>query len=157
MDRFKLRATASAIVERDGKILVTIEPADLDHMDGPRHIAKPGGHIEDGESVFDCLTRETWEETGYRVRPTALVGIYLQRFSDSSSVNFTFACELEREIPEPITSPDILEATWMTRDELLARRSEWRRGSTIDSLEDYLAGKRYPIDFIKYLDHTKTP
>jgi 8-oxo-dGTP pyrophosphatase MutT (NUDIX family) len=36
----------------------------------------PGGVLERGERLEECLTREAWEETGLRVVPERLVGIY---------------------------------------------------------------------------------
>ena len=36
----------------------------------------PGGRMEPGESAAECAAREVFEETGLRVRPTRLVGIY---------------------------------------------------------------------------------
>ena len=157
MERFNIRATASTIVERDGRILVNREYVDLERRDLGLHISKPGGHLEDGESALACAVRETLEETGYRVRPTALVGVYFQRFPDSSSVNVTFAGELESEEQLPIAEQDIVEALWMPIEELKARRSEWRRGSTIQAFDDYFDGKRHPLDIINWFDHTKTP
>jgi ADP-ribose pyrophosphatase YjhB (NUDIX family) len=38
--------------------------------------ALPGGAIELGESVGDCVVRETKEETGLDVEVTGIVGIY---------------------------------------------------------------------------------
>jgi 8-oxo-dGTP pyrophosphatase MutT (NUDIX family) len=36
----------------------------------------PGGRMEPGESAAETCARETWEETGLRVRVGRLVGIY---------------------------------------------------------------------------------
>lgn len=36
----------------------------------------PGGVMEPGEGIVDCLVREVWEETGLEVEPMRLVGIY---------------------------------------------------------------------------------
>ena len=36
----------------------------------------PGGHVEAGESVAEACERETWEETGLKVRVMHLVGVY---------------------------------------------------------------------------------
>src|SRR5262245_23671865 len=38
--------------------------------------AAPGGAIEPGESPCDAVAREVWEETGLRVEPVALRGVY---------------------------------------------------------------------------------
>lgn len=36
----------------------------------------PGGRMEPGESATEACTREIWEETGLKVEPTRLIGIY---------------------------------------------------------------------------------
>src|SRR5919106_4723427 len=36
----------------------------------------PGGVLENGESIEDGLVREVFEETGIRVEPVALTGVY---------------------------------------------------------------------------------
>lgn len=38
--------------------------------------ALPGGGLEPGETVVESAVRETFEETGFKVRVTGLVGIY---------------------------------------------------------------------------------
>jgi ADP-ribose pyrophosphatase YjhB (NUDIX family) len=36
----------------------------------------PGGHMDPGESVTECCTREVLEETGLRTRVVRLTGVY---------------------------------------------------------------------------------
>jgi 8-oxo-dGTP pyrophosphatase MutT (NUDIX family) len=36
----------------------------------------PGGHMEPGETLAECLEREVWEETGLRVEAGRLIGVY---------------------------------------------------------------------------------
>jgi 8-oxo-dGTP diphosphatase len=46
----------------------------------------PGGIMEPGERIADCLIREVWEETGLEVEPVRLVGVY----SDPAYVDVTY-------------------------------------------------------------------
>lgn len=38
--------------------------------------ALPGGGVDVGESAVDAAVRETWEETGFNIEVTGLVGLY---------------------------------------------------------------------------------
>ena len=63
--------TVATIVERDGRFLVVEEET--------RHgieLNQPAGHLEIGETLPAAAIRETLEETGWHVMPTALVGVY---------------------------------------------------------------------------------
>ena len=44
---------------------------------GARVINQPAGHIEKDEAVIDAAVRETLEETGWEVKPTALLALHL--------------------------------------------------------------------------------
>ena len=82
--------TVATIVERDGRFLVVEEET----RTGMR-LNQPAGHLEVGESLPAAAIRETLEETGWHVVPTALVGVYRWQTPDSQStfVRFTFAAD----------------------------------------------------------------
>jgi ADP-ribose pyrophosphatase YjhB (NUDIX family) len=61
----------------------------------------PGGGVELGESLEATTVREVFEETGLKVRPTALIGVY-SAYQDSypngdqaQTISTVFACEIE--------------------------------------------------------------
>lgn len=62
----------------------------------------PGGLIELDESIEECVMREVWEETGLRVEPTRLVGVYSSPAYDviypngdqAQLVGYCFACRI---------------------------------------------------------------
>lgn len=60
---------AGIIIEQDGKFLV------VDRTDGLGYNI-PGGIVRYKETVEHCVSRETYEETGYTVQITGLVGVY---------------------------------------------------------------------------------
>ncbi|WND37584.1 NUDIX hydrolase [Streptomyces sp. BB1-1-1] len=78
--RRKLRVAAYAICVRDGQVLLARSP-------GPGGIPEwvlPGGGTEHGEDPHDTVVREVEEETGYRVEPTALLGVGSHRVTRPS-------------------------------------------------------------------------
>ncbi len=59
--------------------------------------AMPGGGLDVGETAAQGACREAWEETGIKVRATALAGVYDSRFCGTRSTwqlyQFVFVCE----------------------------------------------------------------
>ncbi|MBQ0829229.1 NUDIX hydrolase [Streptomyces sp. RG38] len=62
---------AYAVCVRDGLVLLARSPG----PGGVREWVLPGGGMEHGEDPYDTVVRELAEETGYRVEPTALLGV----------------------------------------------------------------------------------
>ena len=52
----------------------------------------PGGGLERGETLKECVRREVFEETGYEVSVKRLVGIYEKPIKDD--MVFVFECEI---------------------------------------------------------------
>lgn len=67
--RLMLPGVAAIIRDEEGRVLL------IRRGDG-RGWSLPGGIMEPGEGVVDCLLREVWEETGLEVEPLHLVGVY---------------------------------------------------------------------------------
>jgi len=85
--------------------------------------AMPGGQMEVGETPAEAVVRETYEETGVRCYPTALVGIYdsskLERPSIQQVYKFTFLCSpINRENSEPFDPRETREIGWFSPDDL---------------------------------------
>lgn len=144
--RFAPRVTVSAVVERDGKFLVVEET-----VRGRNVLNNPAGHLEDEETLVDAVIREVQEETGCEFAPEGITGIYLWKTPKGDltflRVNFFGRCMFQDTNAD--LDDGILAAHWLSRDELLAREAELRSPMVLGGIDDYLAGKRYPLETLK--------
>ncbi len=149
---FTVEVTAGAIVEKDGKILI-VQEKNHPNRPGPALVlTQPSGHMEDNEDIFDALTREVLEETGYTVEPEAFLGIYTKRWPDKTAIRFSFVCRLTDIPPTKVEDKYVTDVLWMTREEIQARKSEFRVGATENTFRDYFTGKRFPLDMVQYIN-----
>jgi phosphatase NudJ len=150
MQRWKPHVTVAAVVERDGRFLMVREHT----VDGIR-VNQPAGHLEQGESLPEAVMREALEETGWKVRPEALLGIYQATSSDASItyLRFAFLCRPLAEQPGHTLDEGIIEALWLTRDEIAAleRTGSLRGPAVMRCVDDCLAGERHPIGLVRTL------
>lgn len=138
--------TVACIVERDGHFL-TVEET----VDGKRVFNQPAGHLEAGESLIEAAVRETLEETGWHVEPTALVGIYQYRpaGSDLQFIRHCFAARpLKHEAWRELDA-EIIRAVWMDPDELRRFRRRLRSPMVLGCIEDYQAGNHAPLSLFR--------
>ncbi len=148
--RFMPHATVAVIIEHDGKFLM-VEELNEDQNNRPV-FSMPAGHIEARESIIDAALREAREESGCEVELTALTGIYDYVKDNETIERFCFAAKL-KEIPKHLHSNDpdheILNVRWYSKDEIYDNKDGWRTRLVGLCMDDYLAGKRYPVDLIK--------
>jgi ADP-ribose pyrophosphatase YjhB (NUDIX family) len=147
--RWKPSVTVAAIIERDGRFLLVEE-----HTSEGLRLNNPAGHLEPGESPAEGCAREALEETAHAFQPTALVGVYLSRFQragtgeDITYLRFAFSGELGPVEPGRTLDQGIVRALWMTPDEIRASTQRHRSPLLLRCVEDYLAGRRYPLDLV---------
>jgi len=147
--RWKPSVTVAAIIERDGRFLLVEE-----HTSEGLKLNNPAGHLEPGESPAGGCAREALEETAHAFQPTALVGVYLSRFQragtgeDITYLRFAFSGELGPVEPGRTLDQGIVRALWMTPDEIRASTQRHRSPLLLRCVEDYLAGRRYPLDLV---------
>lgn len=148
-NRWRPSVTVAAIIERDGRFLLVEE--ETSH--GLR-LNNPAGHLDPGESPAEGCAREALEETAWRFRPTALLGVYMSRFVKASNgedityLRFAFAGELGAHEPHRKLDDGIVRTVWMTADEIRASAARLRSPLVLRCMEDYLAGVRYPLSAI---------
>ena len=134
--------TVAAIIERQGRFLM-VEETDGVHPE--RVFNQPAGHVDPGEQVLQAVIRETWEETGLRFEPQHLIGIYqLQARNGLDYLRICFAGSVPGEGVAVPQDPQILACHWLTREEI--RQAGPRSSVVLGCLDDYLAGRRLPLD-----------
>jgi len=141
--------TVAAIIERDGRFLLVEE-----RVGGKLVLNQPAGHLEPGESLLEAVVRETLEETGHRFIPDQVVGLYLWQRSGGGTtfLRVTF-CGSAEDPNGPYRLDDGIEAThWLSRDELLNHAAELRSPMVLRCIDDYAAGRRYPLDCLTHLE-----
>lgn len=146
--RFQPRVTVAAIIERNGRFLLVEEETSA----GLR-LNNPAGHLDPGEAPAEGCARETLEETAHHFAPTHLVGVYLSRNErangeDTTYVRFAFCGELGQLESGRALDTGIVRTLWLTEAEIRATADRHRSPLLLRCLDDYLAGKRYPLDVV---------
>ena len=142
---WKPHATVAAIIEHNNKFLM-VEELIL----GEAVFIQPAGHLEPDESIIDAVIRETREETAWQFVPEAVTGIYLWKHPDNGETFLRVAicgsCK-NHDAQQPLDK-EIIQAVWKGRHELVAEPEKLRSPMVINCIDDYLAGKRYPLDML---------
>ena len=146
--QFKPNTTVAAIIEQNGKFLLVEEVTDRGNR-----FNQPAGHLEDGESLIQAVIRETMEEAAYEYTPDALLGVYQwkQLHNDTTYLRFTFIGKVGLQYPMQELDAGIIRTVWMDIDEIRDKAGLMRSPQVIICIEDYLAGKRFPLDLITNL------
>lgn len=144
---WKPNVTVAAVLERDGRFLLVEEETE----DGIRY-NQPAGHLECREALTDAAVRETLEETGYAFAPQYLVGIYSWRneAKDVTYLRFAFGGEITGHDAARPLDEGIVAARWLTLDEIRALAPRHRSPLILRCIEDWLAGRRYPLDLLTH-------
>ncbi|QDX81234.1 NUDIX hydrolase [Denitratisoma sp. DHT3] len=146
---WKPNVTVAALIERDGRFLLVEEETEQG-----RRFNQPAGHLEPGESLAAACAREALEETAWTFTPTALVGVYQwpRPQGDVTYLRFAFSGSLGEHDPARALDTGILRAVWMTPAEIEASRERHRSPLILQCVQDYLAGRRFPLDLIRHYD-----
>ncbi len=142
------RVTVATVVPDEGRFLLVEE-----RVHGQVVLNQPAGHLEPDETLQAAALRETLEETGWDVELDCLLGVqqWTSTASGSQFVRFTFAARPLRHDPTRPLDTGILRAVWMTRDEIAASAARLRSPMVLHSVDDWLGGRRLPLDAVRAL------
>ena len=151
-DRWKPSVTVAAVVSRtvDGRPeYLLIE----EHTPEGLRLNNPAGHLDPGESLVEAVVREALEETARVFVPEALVGVYLARQHGSTAhettyLRFAFTGSVGEADRGRTLDTGIVRTLWMDLDELRASRARHRSALVLRCIEDYVAGRRFPLELV---------
>ena len=143
--RWKPSVTVAAVIEQDGRYLLVEEHT----ADGLR-LNTPAGHLEPGESPQNGAIREALEETGRRVTPEALVGVYLAASPDvrgtaTTWVRFAFCGSASEPLPGHVLDSGIVRTLWLTAAEVEASQDRHRSPLVWRCVQDHAQGQRFGL------------
>jgi 8-oxo-dGTP pyrophosphatase MutT (NUDIX family) len=144
MSVWKPSVTVAAVIERGGKFLLVEEVSEGRHV-----LNQPAGHLDPGESLVDACRREVLEETAHRFAPTGLVGIYRWHYTpkDVTFLRFCFKGRIEGTEDRPLDK-EIVALHWLTPAQLGERAAEHRSPLVQRCVDDFLAGRDFPLDVL---------
>ena len=111
---------------------------------------QPAGHLEPEESIVGAVIRETVEETAWEFVPQHLIGIYRWPVASRGTtyLRFAFHGDLTIHHAERALDTGIVRVLWLTPQEVRASTERHRSPLVVRCMEDYLAGKRAPLDLL---------
>jgi phosphatase NudJ len=147
--RWKPSVTVAAVIEHQGRFLLVEEET----SEGLR-LNNPAGHLDPGESPLEAVVREALEETARPFAPDRLVGLYLSRFQrpstgeDVTYLRIAYAGAAGEPEPSRELDTGIVRTLWMTPEELRACPERHRSPLLMRCIDDFLAGRSFPMDLI---------
>ena len=141
--------TVAAVVVRHGRFLLVEE-----RIAGQLVLNQPAGHLEDRETLIEAAVRETREETAWRFHPEALVGTYLWRnpVDGRGFLRFAFHGAVDDFRAQQPLDKGIVRSLWLSQAELQAQPARLRSPLVMRCIDDFLLGKRQPLDSVACLD-----
>jgi ADP-ribose pyrophosphatase YjhB (NUDIX family) len=92
---------ACAVLVHGDRVLMQ----EADDGRGGKQYALPGGHLEFGETLALCMSREVYEETGLNVEADKLVYVHENFYNlkgiETHEIGFYFVVDLSSEFPTP--------------------------------------------------------
>lgn len=143
---FTPHVTVAVVIERDGRFLMVEEYS----SNGRAVINQPAGHLEADETLVEAAVRETLEETRWNIEITALLNMNLY-LSPNNGITYHRTTFIGTAINEDLNSKlddGIIQAIWLTPDEIEARQEQHRSPIVSKAIQQYFNDPHYPLAMI---------
>ncbi len=137
--------TVACIVEKDNKFLLVEEISN-----GKIVYNQPAGHLEPGETLHQAAVREAFEETGWHIEPTHVLGVSKYAYPHNGNIYYrtSFIATAIDHDPDAQLDEGIIRVVWLSLEELEAEPDKLRSPLVVKNIKQYLAGERYPLSLI---------
>jgi 8-oxo-dGTP pyrophosphatase MutT (NUDIX family) len=152
-ERWTPSVTVAAIIERRIDGLSRFLLVEEETPEGLK-LNNPAGHLEPAESPLEGVIREALEETARVFTPDRLLGVYLSRFrrpasgEDVTYLRFAYGGSVGDPDPARALDAGIVRTLWLTLAEVRASAARHRSPNVLRCIEDFAAGRRYPLDAV---------
>lgn len=103
--------------------------------------------MENGETIEQAVIREALEESGWQIKPTALLSIYAftpYEGADTYHRLCIICSPIKHETNQ--LDPDIIESLWLSKQEIQSMPQ--RSPLIMQCINDYESGKSFSLEFI---------
>jgi len=136
--------TVATVVAQENRFLLVHETTDVGIA-----FNQPAGHLDPGETLIEAAVRETREETGWKVAIDRLLGVSLYDAPNGLTyLRTSFAATALEQIPGAVLDKEILEAVWLTYEEILERLPHLRSPLVLSDIERFRSGISYPLELL---------
>lgn len=138
-----MNVIAGCVVVKDNKILMVQEG--LKGFYGQWNL--PAGSTENFEKITDAAIRETYEETGLKVKLTGVLPIAERIINDKTFFAVRFVAEIESGELK-VDNKEIIAAKWFSLEEIEQMTKETLRSYDFNKqvIKNYLNKKIYPLE-----------
>ncbi len=138
--------TVATVVRKNNKFLLVQEESA-----GKKVYNQPAGHLELDETLIQAAVRETWEETGWRVRLTGFLGIsqYKAPNNGVSYLRHSFIAEPIEFDKEAVLDKDIIAVVWLSYEEVLASKTQLRSPMVLNDIARFRSGSCFDMALLE--------
>lgn len=139
-----MKIVVGCVVKKDNKILMVQEGKKICY----EQWNFPAGHVDEGETITDAAVRETYEETGCKVKLTGVLPISTVKNPNGESVfHVRFTADMIEENIK-VDGDEILDVKWLEIDEIKNMSKDKLRALDINLnfIKNMEERKIYPLD-----------
>ena len=138
-----MKVIAGCVVKKDNKILMVKEV----NKECYGKWNFPAGHVEEFEKIMDGAIRETFEETGCKVKLTGVIPIMNIDLEKETHILIKFMAEIVEE-NICFDKSEILDVKWISIEDIKKMKKEELRGyeSAMKIIDNIEKKQIYPLD-----------